>query len=139
MDRIYQYFNRHLTNPCQQCQKIVHIWSYSGPHFLAFKLNVERYGVSLHIQSESGKMQSRITPNTDTFYTVQYFNLNQSLQIFSWYLTYQSLLIFRWGTHLYMSLFPSAHPSVCPFVCCTQYLRNHISSDHKFWCTCKKW
>ena len=41
--------------------------SYSGPHFPAFGLNTERCGVSLHIQSECGKMQSRITPNTDTF------------------------------------------------------------------------
>ena len=41
--------------------------SYSGPHFPAFGLNTERCGVSLHIQSECGKMQSRITPNTDAF------------------------------------------------------------------------
>ena len=25
-------------------------------------------------------------------------------------------LIFRWGTHLYMSLFPSIHQPVCPSV-----------------------
>ena len=30
----------------------------------------ERYSVSLRIQSESGKMQTRITPNTDTFHAV---------------------------------------------------------------------
>ena len=41
--------------------------SYSGPHFPAFGLNTERCGVSLHIQSECGKTQSRITPNTDNF------------------------------------------------------------------------
>ena len=52
------------------------IRSYSGTHFPAFGLNTERYGVSLRIQSECGKMRSRITPNTDTFYTVftQWFN-----------------------------------------------------------------
>ena len=51
--------------------KSVRIRSYSGPHFLVFGLNVERYSVSLRIQSECGKMQTRITPNTDTFYVVQ--------------------------------------------------------------------
>ena len=43
---------------------------YSGPHFSAFELNTERYGVSVRIQSECGKMRTRITPNTDTFYAV---------------------------------------------------------------------
>ena len=42
-------------------------WSFSGPYFLAFGLNTERYGVSLRIQSEWGKMGTRKTPNTDTF------------------------------------------------------------------------
>ena len=41
--------------------------SYSGPHFPAFGLNTERYFVFLHIQSKCGKIQTRITPNTDTF------------------------------------------------------------------------
>ena len=35
-----------------------------------FGLNTERYGVSLHIQSECRKIQTRLTPNTDTFYVV---------------------------------------------------------------------
>ena len=43
---------------------------YSGPHFHAFGLNTERYSVSLCIQSECGKMRTRITPNTDTFHAV---------------------------------------------------------------------
>ena len=47
-----------------------HIRSYSGPQFPAFGLETERYGVSFHIQLESGKVQTRITPNTDTFYAV---------------------------------------------------------------------
>ena len=55
----------------QHCVKSVHIWSYSGPHFPAFGRNTERYGVSLRIQSECGKIQTRITPNTDTFHAVQ--------------------------------------------------------------------
>ena len=35
--------------------------------FSAFGLNTERYGVSRRIQSECGKMRTRITSNTDTF------------------------------------------------------------------------
>ena len=54
--------------------KSVRIRSYSGPYFPAFALNTERYGVSLCIQSECGKMRTRITPNTDTFYTMWVLN-----------------------------------------------------------------
>ena len=52
------------------CIKSVHIWSYSGPYFPTFGLNTERYFISLRIQSECGKIRTRITPNTDTFYAV---------------------------------------------------------------------
>ena len=52
--------------------KSVHIRSYSGPHFPAFGLNTERHGITKKdIQSESGIMRTRITPNTDTFYPVK--------------------------------------------------------------------
>ena len=59
--------------------------SHSGTHFPAFRLNTdryeeslcpafglntERYEASLRIQSECGKMLTRITPNTETFYAV---------------------------------------------------------------------
>ena len=50
--------------------KKVRIRSYSGPHFPAFGLNTERYGVFLQIQFECGKMQTRVIPNMDTFHTV---------------------------------------------------------------------
>ena len=52
------------------CVKSVGIRSYSGLHFPAFGLNTERYGVSLRIQSECGRMWTITTPNTDTFYAV---------------------------------------------------------------------
>ena len=52
------------------CMKSVRIRSYSGPYFLAFALDKERYGVSLRIQSECGKIRTRLTPNTDTLYTM---------------------------------------------------------------------
>ena len=50
--------------------KRVRIWSYSGPHFPAFGLNTERYGVSLRVQSKCGKIRTRVTANVDTFYVV---------------------------------------------------------------------
>ena len=43
--------------------KGVCIWSYSCPHFPAFRLNADRY-------SKCGKIRTRITPNTGTFYVV---------------------------------------------------------------------
>ena len=52
------------------CVKSVPIRNYSGPHFPAFGLNTKRYSVSLLIHSECEKLRTRITPNTDTFYTV---------------------------------------------------------------------
>ena len=36
--------------------KSVRIWNYSGPLFPAFGLNAKRYGVSLSILSECGKI-----------------------------------------------------------------------------------
>ena len=57
------------------CVKSVRIRSYSGPHFPAFKMNTERYSVSLCFQSNCGKMWTRITPNTDTLCTVLIFTL----------------------------------------------------------------
>ena len=56
--------------PNIHCIKSVRIRSYSGPHFPAFGLNTERYGVSLRIQSKGGKMRTRITPNTNIFHKV---------------------------------------------------------------------
>ena len=52
------------------CVKSVCILSYSGSYFPAFGLNTERYSVFLRIQSDCGKIRTRITPNTDTFYSV---------------------------------------------------------------------
>ena len=65
-------FLRTLSRDCYfcddlHCVKSVLIWSYSCPYFPSFGLNTGRYGVSLRIQSKCGKIQTRITPNTDTF------------------------------------------------------------------------
>ena len=56
------------------CVKSVRIWSYSGLYFAAFGLNAERYEVFLRIQSECGKIRTRIAPNTDTFHVVSCAN-----------------------------------------------------------------
>ena len=52
------------------CVKNVRVRSYYGLYSPAFGLNTERYSASLHILSECGKIRTRITPNTDTFYAV---------------------------------------------------------------------
>ena len=50
--------------------KGVHIWSFYGPYPPPFGLNTGKYSVSLRIQSKSGKIWSRKTPNTDLFHAV---------------------------------------------------------------------
>ena len=52
------------------CVKSVHIRSFFGPYFPTFGLNVERYSVSLRIQSECGKIRTRKNRNIDTFHAV---------------------------------------------------------------------
>ena len=58
------------------CVKGVRIQSYSGPHFSVFGLHMERYAVSVRIQSLCGKKRTRITPNTGTFYAVTICNIS---------------------------------------------------------------
>ena len=64
------------------CVKSVRIQSYSGPYFPAFGLNTKRYSVSIRIQIECGKIQTRITPNKDSFYAVrsmQYMSIQKCI------------------------------------------------------------
>ena len=69
------------------CAKSVRIRSYSDPHFPAFALNEQRYFVSLRIQSECGKMRTRIT--ADTFCAgLVYFNLFSFIYIQKTYVKY---------------------------------------------------
>ena len=70
----YKFYNFYIIRYIH-CIKSVHIRSYSGPHFPAFGLNTERYGVSFRIQLECGKKRTRITPNPDTFYAVIKMNI----------------------------------------------------------------
>ena len=55
-----------LLQLCKKCPYLELLWSV----FPAFRLNTERYSVSLRIQSKCGNLQIRITPNRDTFHTV---------------------------------------------------------------------
>ena len=73
LDTLFANFLSLTYSSYRHCVKSVRIRSCSGPHFPIFGLNMERYGVSLRIQSEYRKMQTRVTPNTDTFYTVGYW------------------------------------------------------------------
>ena len=62
-------FGVYYTNHCVLLKN----YPYSElfcPHFPVFGLNTETYRVSLCIQSECGKMRTRITPNTETFHAV---------------------------------------------------------------------
>ena len=57
------------------CLKGVRIWSYSGPHFSSFSRFRTEYReilslYSVRMRENAGKIRTRITPNTDTFYAV---------------------------------------------------------------------
>ena len=70
------YWSKHYV-------KSVRIRSYSGSYFPAFVLNTKRYSVSFRIQSECGKMRTRITANKDTFYAVKSFYNNKKFPLVS--------------------------------------------------------
>ena len=50
--------------------KSVRIRNFSGPYFPSSGLNTEKYGVSLRIWFECGKMRIGRTPNMNTFHAV---------------------------------------------------------------------
>ena len=62
-------FSLFLNRPLH-CKGSVPIWSDSGPHSPAFGLNMERYRVSLRIQSECKKILTWITTNAGTYAVV---------------------------------------------------------------------
>ena len=59
--------------------KSVRIRSHSGPHFPLFRLNTERYFLSVRIQFECEKMRTIKTLNTDTFYAVVAKSVNPEI------------------------------------------------------------
>ena len=62
------------------CVKVVRIRSYSGPYFPAFGLNTKRYGASLCIHTECGKIRTRVTPNTDTFHAMYFLYIETRIR-----------------------------------------------------------
>ena len=54
-------------------------WEAFRVVFSAFGLNTEIYSVNLNIQSEWGKIRTRETQNSDTFYVVVYVGPCQTL------------------------------------------------------------
>ena len=69
-------FNKAKYSRGVHCVKGVRIRRFSGPYFPAFGLNTDRYGVSLRIQSECGKIRTIKTLNTDTFHAVVFRTLS---------------------------------------------------------------
>ena len=76
------------------------IRSYSGPYFPAFGLDTERYGV---YPAQMWEIWTRITLNTDTFYTVFIISCNSISWLFSdiasseeFSKEWQSVFIFRY-------------------------------------------
>ena len=69
ISNVFEVIFKYYDGFCRilHCVKSVRIRSYFGPHFPTLGLNTERYGVSLRIQSECGKIRNRITPNTGIF------------------------------------------------------------------------
>ena len=58
-----------LWHVCEMLRQKCPYSEFSGPYFPVFGLSMERYGVSLRIQSKYGKIRTRKTPNTDTLHT----------------------------------------------------------------------
>ena len=69
LSRRSKYWEGSYDKQFTLCEKCPYS-QYSGPYLPAFGLNTERYSVSLRIQSECGKMWTRITRNTDTLYAL---------------------------------------------------------------------
>ena len=83
---LYLYRILYIFLQANHCVKSVHIRGYSGSYFPAFGLNTERYGVSFQIQSECWIIQTRKTPNTDTFYAVNDKLVNARQSMLDWVL-----------------------------------------------------
>ena len=69
-------FNKAKYSRGVHCVKGVRIRRFSSPYFPAFGLSAGRYGVSLRIQSECGKIRTIKTLNTDTFHAVVFRTLS---------------------------------------------------------------
>ena len=80
-----------LTLP-KKCPYSELFWSTFFPHFPTFGLNTDRYSPYLvRIRANVGKMRTRITPNTDTFYAVWVLHSNHFFSSKSWSGTFRLL------------------------------------------------
>ena len=71
VDENLRFANHIMDKVHKDFVRSVRIRSFSGLYFPVFGLNTEWYGVSLHIQSECGKIWAGKTPNMDTFHAVK--------------------------------------------------------------------
>ena len=109
---LYSYTKFQTTSITLHCVKSIHPYSnFSGPYFPAFGLNSERYSVSPRTQSECLKIQTRKTPNTDTFHALLDFRLDSILP-FSSKLEFYFTFFTSWSSplHLYsVETFPGGN------------------------------
>ena len=117
----FDFYQTWLRHNCKYFVKYVRIRSYSGPHSPAFGVNTDEYSVSLRIQSECEKIRTRITPNTDTFYTVKYATKNlfvmfqkSSLYESFWVITGFQSIIHSNSSYYFKSLLssPKSHRAI---------------------------
>ena len=67
----WRYYYSIIGN--KHCVKRVRTRSFSGPYFRAFGMNTERYSPYVRIESESGKIWTRKSPDTVTFHAVKVY------------------------------------------------------------------
>ena len=76
-------FNRWLRFAISfEHKKNARILSFSDPYFRAFRLNTETYFVTLQIQSKCGKIHTRKTLTTNTFYSEEVINSTRRMLLY---------------------------------------------------------
>ena len=79
-----------MISKLKYCVKSVRIRNFLVSKFPEFGLNIKGYSVSFCIQSECGKIRTRNTSNTGTFYAMKMivkptFLSRQSVQVYVFY------------------------------------------------------
>ena len=137
---LYLYRILYIFLQANHCVKSVHIRGYSGSYFPAFGLNTERYGVSFQIQSECWIIQTRKTPNTDTFYAVNDKLVNARQSMLDWVLNtslYEAIFLSKevWFYHIKNDCCTDANTRVGLIKRGQTFLRVFYSSG---WSSCLK-
>ena len=91
-------------------------WSAFFPHFSIFALNTQRYGVSLRIQSEWGKVREKGGPE----------------QLRIWTLFTQSILLIIASKTISCEFFHTFTPCICQIVpvLCQLFFQDYVFPDH---------